>query len=58
MARKQQATGITNAPLAREQSQQEKVPPQGESIIGKGRHRKQSPPAMRHAKLSPKTKAA
>jgi hypothetical protein len=56
--RQPKATGITNAPLEREDEEQEKVPPQGESIIGKGRNRKAPSPKTRHTKLSQKKKAA
>jgi hypothetical protein len=41
--RQSKATGITHAPLKREEEEQEKVPPQGESTIGKGRNRKAPP---------------
>ncbi|ALA58772.1 hypothetical protein [Nitrospira moscoviensis] len=41
------ATGITNAPLEREQREQERVPPRGESVIGKGRNRKPKSPGTR-----------
>ena len=40
--RQPKATGITHAPLEREE-EQEKVPPQGESTIGKARNRKAPP---------------
>lgn len=56
--RQPKATGITNAPLERGEAEQEKVPPKGESTIGKGRERKAPSPKTRHAKLSQKKKAA
>jgi hypothetical protein len=56
--RQPKATGITNAPLEREEEEQEKVPPQGESTIGKARNRKAPPSETRPTKLSHKKKAA
>jgi hypothetical protein len=45
MAERQNLTsGITNAPLKKEQAEQAKVPHPGESTIGKGQNRKPSPP--------------
>lgn len=44
---KNRASGITNSPLEKEQAEQAKVPPQGESQIGKGQNRKPSPPQER-----------
>jgi hypothetical protein len=41
-----QASGITNAPLEKEEDEQAKVPARGESIIGKGQNRK--PPRLRN----------
>jgi hypothetical protein len=46
------ASGITNAPLEKEQNEQAKVPPEGESIIGKGQNRKPSSPHERREHLS------
>jgi hypothetical protein len=45
------ASGITNAPLEREEAEQAKVPPEGESIIGKGQNRKPSSPHERREQL-------
>ena len=45
--RQPKATGITNAPLEREEEEQEKVPPHGESTIGKARNRKAPPSETR-----------
>jgi hypothetical protein len=47
-----QASGITNAPLEKEQDEQAKVPAKGESIIGKGQNRKPSSPHERREELS------
>jgi hypothetical protein len=44
MATKRKATGITRAPLEREEEEQAKVPPRGKSAIGKGRNRKPASP--------------
>jgi hypothetical protein len=46
------ASGITNAPLEDEQEEQAKVPPEGESIMGKGQNRKPSSPHERREQLS------
>lgn len=46
------ASGITNAPLEKEKDEQAKVPPQGESTIGKGHNRKPSSPHDRREQLS------
>jgi hypothetical protein len=46
------ASGITNAPLEQEEAEQAKVPPEGESIIGKGQNRKPSSPHARREHLS------
>jgi hypothetical protein len=46
------ASGITNAPLEKEEAEQAKVPPEGESIIGKGQNRKPSSPHERREHLS------
>jgi hypothetical protein len=46
--RQQKATGITNAPLDREEAEQAQVPPQGKSVIGKaGNAKARSPKARR-----------
>ncbi|MGZ9189922.1 MAG: hypothetical protein ACXW39_07690 [Nitrospira sp.] len=50
--RSNQASGITNAPLEKEEEEQAKVPPEGESIIGKGQNRKPSSPHERREQLS------
>lgn len=47
-----QASGITNAPLEKEEGEQAKVPARGESIIGKGENRKPSSPHERREHLS------
>lgn len=47
-----QASGITNAPLEKEQDEQAKVPASGESIIGKSQNRKPSSPHERREQLS------
>lgn len=56
--RPNKATGITKAPLVREEEEQRKVPPRGESTIGKGRNRKAPSPKTRRTKLSENKKAA
>jgi hypothetical protein len=40
-------SGISHAPLEKEQDEQAKVPPQGASTIGKGQNRKPSSPQER-----------
>ncbi len=47
-----QPSGITNAPLEKEQDEQAKVPPEGESIIGKGQNRNPSSPQERREQRS------
>lgn len=55
MAERQNRTsGITNAPLEKEQAEQAKVPHPGESTIGKGQNRKPSPPQERREHPSQK----
>jgi hypothetical protein len=56
--RQEKATGITNAPLDREEAEQEQVPPQGESVIGKGRNAKARSPKARRTTGAPRKKAA
>jgi hypothetical protein len=46
------ANGITNAPLEKEQDEQAKVPPKGDSIIGKGQNRKPASPHERREHVS------
>jgi len=48
--KRRSATGITNAPLEREQREQNLVPPRGKAAIGKGRNRKPASPATRRKK--------
>ena len=47
--KRRKTTGITNAPVEREQREQDLVPPRGQSVIGKGRNRKPKPPRKRRA---------
>ena len=49
------ASGITNSPLRKEQDEQAKVPPTGESRIGKGQNRKASSPHERREQASQET---
>ena len=46
------ASGISHAPLDKEQDEQAKVPPPGGSTIGKGQNRKSSSPQERRGQPS------